>query len=119
MKALTLSWTSQVQVLKNLEETSTDKNYANHKHYNAPNSEDFPLILMSQDPKLNKRLDLRGQSIQVFSFKTLRKVIFKLQIRPSFILLNHRKINPQIERAFITLYTPITLITLRALTNLI
>lgn len=77
---LTFRWTSQVQVLKNLEETRIDKNYANHKNYNVSNADDFSLILMSQDPKLNKGLDLRGQSIQEFSFKSLRKVIFKLKL---------------------------------------
>lgn len=63
MKMITFGWTSQVYVPKNLEETRMDKNYANHKNYNVSNSDDFSLILMSQDPKLNKGLDLRGQSI--------------------------------------------------------
>lgn len=80
MEILTFSWTSRVEVLKNLEETRMDKNYANHKNYNVSNSDDFSLILVSQDPKLNKSLDLRGQSIREFSFKTLRKVIFKLKL---------------------------------------
>lgn len=39
------------QVLKNLEETRTDKHYTNNKYYDVSNSNYFSLILLYQDPK--------------------------------------------------------------------
>lgn len=47
MNVGTFNWTRQVQVAKNLEETSGDRNYANHENSNISNSDDFSLILVN------------------------------------------------------------------------
>lgn len=45
------NWTGQGQVLKDLKGTRIDKGYANSKYYDVSHSNDFSLILRSQDLK--------------------------------------------------------------------
>ena len=72
-------WTGQIQVLKNLQGTRVDKELVKNKYYDLSNSKCFSLIFTTQEPKL-KGLDSWGHSLQELSFKTLRKVIFKLKL---------------------------------------
>lgn len=111
MNVGTFNWTRQVQVAKNLEETRGDRNYANHENSNISNSEDFSLILVNWRSRVKGRLGFKGPIDTRVQFQDTKEGHLQTQIRPSFILLNHRKIVPQIEREFIMFYTPITLIT--------
>lgn len=71
------NWTGQVQTLKNLQRTRSDKDYAD-KYYDVSNSNDFSFILMSQDPKL--KAWIQGVIHCKSCFKIERKVILKVKL---------------------------------------